>query len=169
MPSKTSKKKLAAALPTIPKEIIDQFVSGTMTAETVNAASMAFKKRRRCSNVHWAPQPLLGLRAWRDKPGDTANHRNGVSTVGKPLPAAHTEFLTPLSGFFIAWSRCTYYLFQLYFLVGNVFTCFRVVLQEFQLLWGCFLVLRCRVKVPGTCCRFQLNFFASAFGHDVFP
>ena len=44
MPSKTSKKKPAAALPTIPKEIIDQFVSGPMTAETVNAASMAFKK-----------------------------------------------------------------------------------------------------------------------------
>jgi putative transposase len=33
-----------AALPTIPKEIIDQFVSGPMTAEAVNAASMAFKK-----------------------------------------------------------------------------------------------------------------------------
>ena len=44
MPSKTRKKKLAAALPTIPKEIIDQFVSGPMTAETVNAASMAFKR-----------------------------------------------------------------------------------------------------------------------------
>jgi putative transposase len=44
MPSKTSKKKAAAALPTIPKELIDQFVSGPMSAEAVNAASMAFKK-----------------------------------------------------------------------------------------------------------------------------
>jgi putative transposase len=34
----------AAALPTIPKELIDQFVSGPMSAEAVNAASMAFKK-----------------------------------------------------------------------------------------------------------------------------
>jgi putative transposase len=44
MPSKTSKKKPAAALPTIPKELLDQFVSGPMSAEAVNAASMAFKK-----------------------------------------------------------------------------------------------------------------------------
>ena len=43
MPSKTSKKK-PAALPTIPKELIDQLVDGPMTAEAVNAASMAFKK-----------------------------------------------------------------------------------------------------------------------------
>ena len=44
MPSKTSKKKPAAALPPIPKEIIDQFVTGPMSAEAVHAASMAFKK-----------------------------------------------------------------------------------------------------------------------------
>ena len=44
MPSKTSKKKPAVTLPAIPKDIIDQFVSGPMTAEAVNAASMAFKK-----------------------------------------------------------------------------------------------------------------------------
>ncbi len=44
MPSKTSKKKPAAAPPKIPKELIDQFVSGPMSAEAVNAASMAFKK-----------------------------------------------------------------------------------------------------------------------------
>jgi len=43
----------AAALPSIPKELIDQFVSGPMGAEAVNAASMAFKKwgppRAECS------------------------------------------------------------------------------------------------------------------------
>ena len=44
MPSKTSKKRPAAALPSIPKELIDQMVSGPMDAEAVNAASMAFKK-----------------------------------------------------------------------------------------------------------------------------
>jgi hypothetical protein len=37
MPSKTSKKKPAAALPSIPKELIDRFVSGPMSAEAVNA------------------------------------------------------------------------------------------------------------------------------------
>lgn len=34
----------SAALPTIPKELIDQFVEGPMSAEAVNAASVAFKK-----------------------------------------------------------------------------------------------------------------------------
>ena len=49
MPSKTKEKNAAiaartAALPKIPKEVIDQFVSGPMSAEAVNATSMAFKK-----------------------------------------------------------------------------------------------------------------------------
>jgi putative transposase len=49
MPSKTKLKNAAiaaksAALPKIPKELIDQFVTGPMTGEAVNAASMAFKK-----------------------------------------------------------------------------------------------------------------------------
>ena len=44
MPSKTSKKRPVAELPNIPKELIDRFVSGPMSAEAVNAASMAFKK-----------------------------------------------------------------------------------------------------------------------------
>ena len=44
MPSKTRKGAAAQALPPIPKELIDQFVNGPMSAEAVNAASMAFKK-----------------------------------------------------------------------------------------------------------------------------
>jgi hypothetical protein len=34
----------SAALPKIPDELIDQFVSGPMTGEAVNAATVAFKK-----------------------------------------------------------------------------------------------------------------------------
>jgi hypothetical protein len=41
--SETSKKD--AALPSIPKEIIDRFVSGPMTAEAANAASRAGERR----------------------------------------------------------------------------------------------------------------------------
>ena len=44
MPSKTKKAAAAHALPTIPKEIIDQFFNGPMSAQSVNTASMAFKK-----------------------------------------------------------------------------------------------------------------------------
>ncbi|HMR06266.1 MAG TPA: IS256 family transposase, partial [Polyangiaceae bacterium] len=47
MPSrKTTRAAEAAAakLPTIPKELIAQFVTGPMSPEAVQAASMAFKK-----------------------------------------------------------------------------------------------------------------------------
>ena len=41
MPNKTSRKKVAAPeLPSIPKELIEPFVSGSMTAEAVNAVSI---------------------------------------------------------------------------------------------------------------------------------
>ncbi len=39
-----SKKKPPAQLPAIPAELIDQFVTGPMSAEAVQTASMAFKK-----------------------------------------------------------------------------------------------------------------------------
>ena len=49
MPSRTKQKNAeiaarSAALPKIPKELMDQLVSGPMTSEEVNAATMAFKK-----------------------------------------------------------------------------------------------------------------------------
>jgi len=45
MPSrKTTKAAASVSLPEIPKELIDQFVKGPMSAEAVQAASMAFKK-----------------------------------------------------------------------------------------------------------------------------
>ena len=53
MPSRNSQAPLAP-LPTIPKELVVQFVRGPMTAETVNAASLAFK--RRLSSARSAPR-----------------------------------------------------------------------------------------------------------------
>ncbi len=47
MPSrKTTKAAQATAerMPHVPRELIDQFVTGPMTAEAVNAVSLAFKK-----------------------------------------------------------------------------------------------------------------------------
>ena len=43
MPSKTSNRRPAAVLPSIPSEWIEQVVSGPMGAEAINAASLAFK------------------------------------------------------------------------------------------------------------------------------
>jgi len=74
-----SKKKLAATLPHIPKEVIDQFVSGPMTAEAVNAASMAFKKALIERALGAELSHHLGYPPGTDKPAGKANHRNGVS------------------------------------------------------------------------------------------
>ncbi len=82
MPSKTKTKNAAiaaktAALPTIPKELIEQFVRGPMTAEAVNAASMAFKK----ALIERALGAELGhyLGQAEERGDGLRNHRNGVS------------------------------------------------------------------------------------------
>jgi transposase-like protein len=79
MPSKTRKPKAAQALPTIPKELIDQFVNGPMSAEAVNAASMAFKKALIERALGAELTHHLGYAAGADKPLDAKNHRNGAS------------------------------------------------------------------------------------------
>jgi transposase-like protein len=79
MPSKTSKKKAAVALPSIPKELIDQMVSGPMDAEAVNAASMAFKKALIERILGAELSHHLGYPPGAEKPGEVGNHRNGVT------------------------------------------------------------------------------------------
>ncbi len=83
MPSKTSKKQPAAPLPNIPKELIDQMVSGPMDAEAVNAASMAFKKALIERILSAELSHHLGYPPGAEKPGEAGNHRNGAS--GKTL------------------------------------------------------------------------------------
>jgi len=82
MPSKTKTKNAAiaaktAALPRIPKEIIDQFVNGPMSAEAVNAASLAFKK----ALIERALGAELSHHLGQAEPASDGarNHRNGVS------------------------------------------------------------------------------------------
>lgn len=79
MPSKTRKPKAAPVLPTIPKELIDQFVNGPMSAEAVNAASMAFKKALIERALGAELTHHLGYASGADKPTAGKNHRNGAS------------------------------------------------------------------------------------------
>lgn len=79
MLSKTRKAKAAPLLPTIPKELIDQFVNGPMSAEAVNAASMAFKKALIERALGAELTHHLGNTAVEEKPGEVKNHRNGAS------------------------------------------------------------------------------------------
>ena len=68
-----------AALPKIPKELLDQFVSGPMTGEAVNAASMAFKKALIERILGAELSHHLSYPPGADKPSEGSNHRNGVS------------------------------------------------------------------------------------------
>ena len=78
MPSKT-KKLPAAALPAVPKELIDQFVTGPMSAQAVNAASMAFKKALIERAMGAELSHHLGYVPGASKPAAASNHRNGTS------------------------------------------------------------------------------------------
>jgi len=77
MPRKS--KKAAAPLPEIPKELIDQFVTGPMSAEAVNAASMAFKKALIERALGAELSHHLGYPPGSGKPEEASNHRNGSS------------------------------------------------------------------------------------------
>jgi len=81
MPSKTKKTAATAqvALPKIPKELIDQFVTGPMSAEAVNTVSMAFKKALIERALGAELSHHLGYAPGAAKPEEATNHRNGAS------------------------------------------------------------------------------------------
>ncbi|MGF6244222.1 transposase-like protein [Paraburkholderia sp. GAS38] len=67
------------ALPSIPKELIDQFVKGPMTAEAVHAASAAFRKALIERALGAELGHHLGYPAGAVRPEDATNQRNGKS------------------------------------------------------------------------------------------
>lgn len=84
MPSKTKMKNEAiaartAALPKIPKELLDQFAQGPMTAEAIAEASMAFKKALIERALGDELSHHLGYPPGGEKPAEADNHRNGAS------------------------------------------------------------------------------------------
>jgi putative transposase len=81
MPSKKTKTAAAveAALPAIPKELIDQIVTGPMSAQAVNAASMAFKKALIERALGAELSHHFGYPPGSAKPEEATNHRNGAS------------------------------------------------------------------------------------------
>ena len=74
-----SKKKLPAELPAIPTELIDQFVTGPMSAEAVQTASMAFKKALIERALGAEMSHHLGYPPGAAKPEESVNQRNGRS------------------------------------------------------------------------------------------
>jgi transposase-like protein len=69
----------AARMPSIPKELIDQFVTGSMSAEAVQEISSAFKKALIERALGAELSHHLGYPPGADKPEDATNHRNGAT------------------------------------------------------------------------------------------
>jgi len=69
----------AAVLPKIPAELLDQLVSGPMTAEAVEDASRAFKKALIERALGAELSHHLGYAIGAQKPETGTNHRNGSS------------------------------------------------------------------------------------------
>ena len=88
MPSRTKLKNAAiaersAALPKIPRELLDQFVQGPMTAEAIQDATMALKKALIERALGGELSHHLGYPPGGDKPAEAGNHRNG--STGKTV------------------------------------------------------------------------------------
>jgi transposase-like protein len=85
-PSRTKLKNAAiaaktAALPKIPKELLDQIVTeGPMTAEQINATTMALKKALIERALGGELSHHLGYAPGAAKPEDASNQRNGSSS-----------------------------------------------------------------------------------------
>ena len=83
MPTKITKTQksieAAAALPPVPKELIDLFCTGPMTGEAVNTATVAFKKALIERALGGELSHHLGYAQGDAKPQEASNHRNGCS------------------------------------------------------------------------------------------
>ena len=94
MPRKPSRATEApTTLPSIPDELIDQFVKGPMTAEAVQAASIAFRKALIERALGAELGHHLGYPAGAERPPEATNQRNGktgktVLTEDGPLRLA---------------------------------------------------------------------------------
>ena len=80
MPSRAKKVDRAVAkLPSIPKELVDQFLTGPMTGEAINAAGLAFKQALIEASLNAELTHHLGYAPGAEKPEAATNQRNGVT------------------------------------------------------------------------------------------
>ena len=78
MPSRTRKlEREVAKLPSIPKELVERFLTGPMTQEAVNAASLAFKQALIEASLKAELTHHLGYAPGAERPEAASNQRNG--------------------------------------------------------------------------------------------
>jgi transposase-like protein len=81
MPSRTRKlEREVAKLPSIPKELVERFLTGPMTQEAVNAASLAFKQALIEASLKAELTHHLGYAPGAERPEAASNQRNGGTT-----------------------------------------------------------------------------------------
>ena len=80
MSFKQNKAMAEPNLPDIPNELLEQFVTGPMTAEAVEAATRKFKKALIERALGAEMSHHLGYAQGEPKPADATNHRNGKSS-----------------------------------------------------------------------------------------
>ena len=85
MPSRAKKLDRAVArLPSIPKELVAQFLTGPMTGEAINAAGIAFKQALIEASLNAELSAPPGLRAGRgpagghDQPAQRRHRQDGA-------------------------------------------------------------------------------------------
>jgi putative transposase len=80
VPSKIKKlERDVGKLPSIPKGLVNQFLTGPMTGEAINAASLAFKQALIEASLNAELTHHLGYAPGSDRPEATTNQRNGVT------------------------------------------------------------------------------------------
>jgi transposase-like protein len=80
MPSRAKKLDRAVAkLPSIPKELVDLFLSGPMTGEAINAAGLAFKRALIEASLNAELSHHLGYAPGAERPASASNQRNGFT------------------------------------------------------------------------------------------
>jgi putative transposase len=80
MPSRAKKLDHAVAkLPSIPRELVAQFLTGPMTGEAINAAGIAFKQALIEASLNAELSHHLGYASGAEKPEASTNNRNGVT------------------------------------------------------------------------------------------
>ena len=81
MPSRAKKLDRAVArLPSIPKELVAQFLTGPMTGEAINAAGLAFKQALIEASLNAELSHHLGYAPGAERPEAVTNQRNGVTS-----------------------------------------------------------------------------------------
>src|SRR6202162_5514282 len=80
MPSRAKKLDRAVArLPSIPKELVAQFLTGPMTGEAINAAGRALKQALIEASLNGELSHHLGYAPGAERPEAVTNQRNGVT------------------------------------------------------------------------------------------